>query len=148
MDGARRGLEEGGLFVGELVDLVDLGLVAATKWAFQRLVTAYAARPQPFFFCDSLGDVLCETTRDGHSLRLKVLTEQALSATTEEAVATGDGDVGDASIAHLESLDVFAHLDDLAHGFVAWDELRKWGCRGGFQHQRKEINREYGLRRG
>jgi hypothetical protein len=30
MDGAGGGLEEGGLFVGELVDLVDLGLVAAT----------------------------------------------------------------------------------------------------------------------
>lgn len=99
MDSARGGLEQSGLLVGQVVDLVHLGLVIL--------------------------DVVGKTTVHGHTGRTERLAHQALAAATVKAVATSHTDISDTLVALGETSDVLAPSNDVSDSLVSWNELDK-----------------------
>lgn len=87
----------------------------------------------------SLDDVLCKATGRADSPSSEVLAEQGLSTTTIEAFVALEGrwlvgghqsksqdthgysDVGDTTVALLETLDVLANFDSNSYSLVAGD---------------------------
>jgi hypothetical protein len=93
----------------------------------------------------SLDDVFCKATGRADSPGSEVLAEQGLSTTAIEAFIAldkrwlvrgyqsksqdthGYSDIGDTTVALLETLDVLANFDSDSYSLVAGDQLRREG---------------------
>lgn len=85
VNGARGGLEQGGLLVGKVLDLVALGKVASCQIPF--LVGTVS--PIPRWYIDVLGDVFGKATVHGNTLGGKMLAEELLAFAAVVAVTAG-----------------------------------------------------------
>ena len=89
----------------------------------------------------SLYDVFGESTIKGDSSCVEVLTQERITTSTIETVVAlpfrekvstlhfflhttyGYAYISDTAVTDLEALDVLAHFDNFANGFMSWDEL-------------------------